>query len=126
MLILASDNGQKVWKWAPAAVYGNAGHTGAGANFNAPGVVDGIWWGCESADALMDQLAHSGGTAYGDEANGAYMVFSEDGVVTSYKPTGEATLYTCEDQGTVTPDLHERTRQVRTFLPCPLLLLLEF
>lgn len=89
MLILASDNGQKVWKWAPAAVYGNAGHTGAGANFNAPGVVDGMWWGCESADALMDQLAHSGGTAYGDEANGAYMVFSEDGVVTSYKPTGE-------------------------------------
>ncbi len=89
MLILASDNGQKVWKWAPASVYGNAGHTGAGANFNAPGVVDGMWWGCESADALMDQLKHSGGTAYGDEANGAYMVFSEDGVVTSYKPTGE-------------------------------------
>ena len=89
MLILASDNGQKVWKWASAAVYGNAGHTGSGANFNAPGVVDGMWWGCESADALVDQLAHSGGTAYGDEANGAYMVFSEDGVVTSYKPTGE-------------------------------------
>lgn len=89
MLILASDYGQKVWKWAPANVYGNAGHTGTGANFNAPGVVDGMWWGCESADALMDQLAHSGGTAYGDEANGAYMVFSEDGVVTSYKPTGE-------------------------------------
>lgn len=89
MLILASDNGQKVWKWAPAAVYGNAGHTGAGSAFNAPGVVDGKWWGCESADALMDQLAHSGGVAYGDEANGAYMVFSEDGVVTSYKPTGE-------------------------------------
>lgn len=90
MLILASDNGQKVWKWAPAAVYGNAGHTGAGSAFNAPGAVDGIWWGCETADALMDQLAHSGGTAYGDEANGAYMVFSEDGVVTTYKPTGEA------------------------------------
>jgi hypothetical protein len=70
-------------------VYGNAGHTGTGANFNAPGAIDGMWWGCESADALMDQLKHSGGTAYGDEANGAYMVFSEDGVVTSYKPTGE-------------------------------------
>ena len=89
MLILASDYGQKVWKWAPVNVYGNAGHTGTGANFNAPGVIDGMWWGCESADALMDQLKHSGGTAYGDEANGAYMVFSEDGVVTSYKPTGE-------------------------------------
>lgn len=90
MLILASDNGQKVWKWAPATVYGNAGHSGAGSAFNAPGVIDGMWWGCETADALMDQLAHSGGTAYGDEANGAYMVFSEDGVVTTYKPTGEA------------------------------------
>ena len=89
MLILASDNGQKVWKWAATSVYGNAGHTGAGDAFNAPGAVDGKWWGCETADALVDQLAHSGGTAYGDEANGAYMVFSEDGVVTSYKPTGE-------------------------------------
>jgi hypothetical protein len=88
MLILASDYGQKVWKWAPAVVYGNAGHTGAGSAFNAPGVIDGMWWGCETADALMDQLAHSGGTAYGDEANGAYMVFSEVGVVTTYKPTG--------------------------------------
>ena len=89
LLILASDYGQKVWKWAATSVYGNAGHTGAGDAFNAPGAVDGKWWGCETADALVDQLAHSGGTAYGDEANGAYMVFSEDGVVTSYKPTGE-------------------------------------
>ena len=91
MLLLVSDNGKKVWKWPlDRHVYGNAGFTEAGANFNAPGVVDGMWWGCESADALMDQLAHSGGVAYGDEANGAYMVFTEDGIVTSYKPTGEA------------------------------------
>ncbi len=90
MLLLVSDNGKKVWKWAPESVYGNAGYTESGANFNAPGAVDGKWWGCETADALMDQLAHSGGVAYGDEANAAYMVFTEDGVVTSYKPTGEA------------------------------------
>lgn len=91
MLLLVSDNGSKVWKWPlDRHVYGNAGFTEAGANFNAPGVVDGMWWGCESADALKEQLAHSGGKEYGDEANGAYMVFTEDGIVTSYKPTGEA------------------------------------
>ena len=88
MLILVSDNGKKVWKWPlDRHVYGNAGMTGTGANFNAPGVVDGMWWGCESADALMDQLAHSGGTAYGDEAEGAYMVF-EGNTVNTYAPDG--------------------------------------
>ena len=89
MLILVSDYGQKVWKWAAESVYGNAGHTGAGENFNAPGAVDGKWWGCESADALVDQLNHSGDKAYGDESNGAYMVFTEDGKVTTYDPTGK-------------------------------------
>ena len=90
LLILASDYGQKVWKYAPTNCYGNGGHAGSGEAFNGPGVVDGNWWGVETADGLMDQLNHSGGVEYGDEANGAYMVFSEDGVVTSYKPTGEA------------------------------------
>ena len=89
MLILVSDYGQKVWKWAAESVYGNGGHTGAGENFNAPGAVDGIWWGCESGDALVDQLKHSGDKAYGDESNGAYMVFTEDGKVTTYDPTGK-------------------------------------
>ena len=89
MLILVSDYGQKVWKWAAESVYGNGGHTGAGDAFNAPGVVDGKWWGCESGDALVDQLNHSGDKAYGDESNGAYMVFTEDGKVTTYDPTGK-------------------------------------
>ena len=89
MLILVSDYGQKVWKWAAESVYGNGGHTGAGENFNAPGAVDGKWWGCESGDALVDQLEHSGDKAYGDESNGAYMVFTEEGKVTTYDPTGK-------------------------------------
>ena len=88
MLILVSDNGQKVWKYAAASPYGNAGYTESGANFNAPGAVDGKWWGVECADSLVNQLAHAGGTATGDESNNAYMVFTEDGVVTTYSPTG--------------------------------------
>ncbi|MBR1959388.1 MAG: hypothetical protein IKA34_02320 [Bacteroidales bacterium] len=91
MLILVSDNGKKVWKYAATNSYGNGGHAGSGAEFNGPGVVGGNWWGVETPDGLADQLGHvPGGAATGDEAAGAYMVFTEDGVVTSYKPTGEA------------------------------------
>ena len=88
MLLLVSDNGKKVWKWAPDTPYGNAGNSGNGAGFDA-GAIDGQWWGVACADSLTTQLAHSGNTAYGDESNGAYMVFTEDGEVTTYKPTGE-------------------------------------
>jgi len=90
MLILCSDNGQKVWKFSqtPSMAYGNGGHTGSGAGFDN-GAVDGCWWGVENADALIDQIQHAGGTAYGDEDVNAYMVFTEDGVVTSYKSNGE-------------------------------------
>ena len=59
MLILVSDNGQKVWKYAAASPYGNAGYTESGANFNAPGAVDGKWWGADNGDALADQLDHA-------------------------------------------------------------------
>ena len=91
MLILVSDNGKKVWKYAATNSYGNGGHAGSGAEFNGPGVVGGNWWGVETPDGLADQLGHvPGGAATGDEAAGAYMVFTEDGIVTSYKPTGEA------------------------------------
>ena len=97
MLILASDYGQKVWKYAPGVLkegdnyygpYGNAGYTESGAGFNAPAAIDGQWWGVKDGDALTGQLSHAGGTATGDESNKAYMVFSEDGVVTTYDSTG--------------------------------------
>ena len=88
MLLLVSDNGQKVWKYAPEATYGNAGNSGNGAGFDG-GAIDGKWWGAAPAD-LEGQLAHTGGTAYGDEVPGAYMVFTEDGVVNTYDPTGKA------------------------------------
>ena len=87
MLILVSDNGKKVWKYTPEATYGNAGNGGNGAGFDG-GAIDGQWWGAAPAD-LSGQLAHTGGTAYGDEVPGAYMVFTEDGEVTTYDPTGK-------------------------------------
>lgn len=87
MLILVSDNGKKVWKYTPEATYGNAGNSGNGAGFDG-GAIDGQWWGAAPAD-LEGQLDHTGGTAYGDEVPGAYMVFTEDGEVTTYDPTGK-------------------------------------
>ena len=89
MLLLVSDNGKKVWKYAANTPYGNAGNSGNGPGFDT-GAVDGQWWGVDCADSLTTQLAHSGGVAYGDEANAAYMVFTEDGVVNTYDPTGKA------------------------------------
>ena len=47
---------------------------------------EGEW--VKDGDALTGQLSHAGGTATGDESNKAYMVFSEDGVVTTYDSTG--------------------------------------
>lgn len=87
MLILVSDNGQKVWRYAASTPYGNAGHGGNGAGFDG-GAIDGKWWGVDCADSLTTQLAHAGGAATGDESNNAYMVFTEDGVVTTYGPAG--------------------------------------
>lgn len=92
MLLLVSDNGKKVWKYSTTAadVWGNGGHTGNGAGFDAPGAVDGWWWGVTSNEVFADQVASivPGGTAQGDEDLGAYMVFTEDGIVTTYSPTG--------------------------------------
>ena len=91
MLLLVSDNGQKVWKYSTSApnVYGNGGHTGNGAGFDGPGMIDGNWWGVTNNEEFADQVKLvPGGAAQGDEDLAAYMVFTEDGIVTTYSPTG--------------------------------------
>ena len=92
MLLLVSDNGKKVWKYSTSApnVWGNGGHTGNGAGFDGPGMIDGNWWGVTDNDVFADQVAPivPGGVAQGDEDMAAYMVFTEDGIVTTYSPTG--------------------------------------
>ena len=87
MKIACSDSGTKIWKWdgsviATGAVWGNLGYT-PGEDWTT-----GVWWGCPPED-LTGQLQHSNtGVATGEEDNRAYMVFSEEGVITTYDAGG--------------------------------------
>ena len=88
--LLLGESGKKSWTWNCEGVtcWGNAGNTGNGAAFTGT-VVDGQWWGVETAEGLMDQLDHAGGSATGAEDSNAYMTFDEDGNITAYKSTGD-------------------------------------
>lgn len=88
-LQLLLGDGRKTWMWdcVNATCWGNAGNSGAGSAFTAK-TVDGKWWGVETAEALLDQLDHSGGVETGAENSGAYMVFDEDGNIGSFKADG--------------------------------------
>ena len=90
ILLLASDYGKKVWKYSvlQELAWGEAGHAGEGSEFDAPGEVGGWWWGY-APEKLASKTDYTGGQVYGDQAAGAYMVFEEDGTVTTYSPTGE-------------------------------------
>ena len=84
--------GERAWTWKPmdGATWGNAGYIGVGGQADvASGAVPGYWWGCVPEDLETQQLAHSGGVAYGYGSSDAYMVFdSANGVVTSYDADG--------------------------------------
>lgn len=87
MKIACSDSGSKIWKWdtslrGDGAVWGNLGYT-PGEDWTS-----GIWWGCPPED-LTGQLGHSDtGVATGEESSNAYMVFSEEGIITTYDGAG--------------------------------------
>lgn len=87
MKIACSDSGTKIWKWdgsviATGYVWGNLGYT-PGEDWTT-----GVWWGCPPED-LTGQLQHSNtGVATGEEDNRAYMVFSEEGTITTYDAGG--------------------------------------
>lgn len=102
---LAGNNGQKVWRYAPDQTYGNAGNSGNGFGYEN-GNVDGMWWGAAPSD-LISQLAHAGGVAYGDESPDAYMIFTDEGVVTTYTPSGakvRSGMYEVNDYNPSRPD----------------------
>ncbi len=84
---LLENNGGK-WSWANdgTEVWGNAGNSGSGAGYTRNNI-DGKWWGVADAADLTGQIQHSGGVAYGDESNDAYMVFA-DGKVDTYAADG--------------------------------------
>jgi hypothetical protein len=87
MKIACSDGGSKVWKWdgtvfEDGAVWGNIGYT-PGEDWTS-----GKWWGCPPED-LTGQLQHSNtGVATGEESSNAYMVFSEEGTITTFDGAG--------------------------------------
>jgi hypothetical protein len=87
MKIACSDSGTKTWTWdgsvfESGAVWGNIGYT-PGEDWTS-----GYWWGCP-AEELTGQLQHSNtGVATGEEDSRAYMVFSEEGTITTYDAGG--------------------------------------
>ena len=103
--LIASDAyGSKTWKWDPTVanangvVWGNMGYCGgAGADVGTAG--NGQWWGvvaeseteAGSGNGFLQQLQHTHDGAYhgdGDVAN-SYMVFTDEGILTSYDANGD-------------------------------------
>lgn len=94
MRLLASDAyGTKTWKWDPTIcdngeVWGNMGYCGGkGSDVGTFG--NGKWWGVTSTDDFNGQLQHShNGANNGDGDLNAYMVFSDEGIATTYDANG--------------------------------------
>ena len=86
--VLTGESGVKAWKWyvVDGACWGNAGWNAGKAA--SPTDIPGKWWGCTPEELETDQIAHSGGTAYGYGDSDAYMIFNEDGECISYKSDG--------------------------------------
>jgi hypothetical protein len=87
MKIACSDSGTKTWTWdgsvfESGAVWGNIGYT-PGEDWTS-----GYWWGCP-AEELTGQLQHSNtGVATGEEDSRAFMIFSEEGTITTFDAGG--------------------------------------
>ena len=102
-LLASNDYGKKTWKWDPTVantggvVWGNMGYCGgAGADVGLAG--NGQWWGvvaeseteAGSGNGFLQQLQHTEDGAYHGDGNVdlSCMVFTEDGIVTSYDADG--------------------------------------
>ena len=75
--LASNDYGKKIWKWDPTVtgvVWGNMGYCG----------------GAGSGNGFLQQLQHTHDGAYhGDgDVDNSYMVFTEDGILTSYDSGG--------------------------------------
>ena len=83
---------QRAWTYytIDGACWGNGGYIGAPGQADfAAGEMPGKWWGCTPEDLEGDQIAHSGGVAYGYGSSDAYMVFDYNfGTVTTYDASG--------------------------------------
>lgn len=89
-ILITGDYGKKVWMYEQfAEAYGNAGYIdGNGAMFDGINSWDSKWWGIADNDTFIDQVGALSDKEYGDENLSAYMVFDEDGVVSTFAPDG--------------------------------------
>lgn len=96
--ILVSNKGHKKWKWMPTSTNGGAvwGNGGGMGEQDGSANISGAWWGCgvndgDCPDKFSGQTNHAG-SRY-EEIKGqcdllSYMVFDEDGSITTYSPDG--------------------------------------
>lgn len=91
MLLICSNDGQKVWQWDNSdggAFWGNIGYT-AGSGDDFADSRAGQWWGVTSTAEFADQQQHRGGDKVtGDDSTDATMVFSETGLVKCFDANG--------------------------------------
>lgn len=96
MELLVSDDGVKCWKWDTENIpyqgqniaWGNCGYGATPSDWDNG--VGGLWWGT-NPEGLANQLQHSDtGKATGEESSTAFMVFDEDGNITTYGKNGDA------------------------------------
>ena len=91
--LLLGESGTRMWTWNEDGncCWGNAGNAGGGAGFTATSV-DSKWWGVNVAsDLYPGQSGHCAGDedlAALDAQSGSYMLFDEDGNITSYTSGG--------------------------------------
>ena len=88
---LASNSGEKIWKWNTEApdgvVWGNMGYCGGPG---AAAVASGKWWGVTSEEEFLTQESHTGSEGFmGDESMDAWMLFNEDGNIKTYDSEGK-------------------------------------
>lgn len=91
--LLASNDGQKVWKWNTSApdgqIWGNMGSDGSHSGKDLALTGAGKWWGVTNSEEFLGQLNHTeDGQAHGDENTDATMVFTEDGMIYCYDASG--------------------------------------
>lgn len=88
--LIGEEEENKIWTLNydanGAGAWGNGGSSGNGNGFTKDDV-DGIWWSVKSPEALAGQTDHAKGLeekGLACASDGAYMVFSDDGTITSY------------------------------------------
>lgn len=85
-----TDYSEAKWSWdRDGQCWGNGQYAGNSGEEFANNYAN-QWWGVNDPAELLDQLNHSDtGEATGEESFDAYMIFTADGLITTYNAAGE-------------------------------------